>query len=129
MLPKFRGGRLLKTPKTKAGYPSAAWYTYVDESCWYGCQAVEYMWWGYAVWSGMGDKFDKEEGFKEYKDEFKLMKKKAFISKDKGLAKLMSDSEKGASYRLPTKIADGVYTGCIKCTNGRSYGDILKAAS
>ena len=47
-----RGGRIKKTPQTRAGYPAKAWYKYPGD-CTYECQAIEYLWWGYLVYSGM----------------------------------------------------------------------------
>ena len=47
-----RGGRIEKTPQTRAGYPAKAWYKYPGD-CTYECQAIEYLWWGYLVYSGM----------------------------------------------------------------------------
>ncbi len=45
---KARGGRFIGIPTggPKAGYPEEAWYHYDDETCDYGCMAVEYMYWG-----------------------------------------------------------------------------------
>ena len=45
---KARGGRFMEIPTggPKAGYPEEAWYHYDDETCDYGCMAVEYMYWG-----------------------------------------------------------------------------------
>ena len=39
-----RGGRIKKTPQTRAGYPAKAWYKYPGD-CTYECQAIEYLWW------------------------------------------------------------------------------------
>ena len=37
-----RGGWFEDTPDQ---YPDNAWYTYVDKSCGYGCQSIEYLYW------------------------------------------------------------------------------------
>lgn len=41
-----------KTPNKISKYPKGAWFTYADRTCDYGCQAVEYLWWGYAAYTG-----------------------------------------------------------------------------
>ena len=117
----FRGGKLKKIPTSLAEYPKSAWYRYVDITCDYECQPIEYIWWGYCSYSGLG----KGLGDSSYKKEYKYYKKADFIKNDKGLAKLFQDSEKKtATYRLPTNAADGLYTGCKKCPqkNGKNYG-------
>ena len=48
----FRGKRMKKTPNKISKYPKGAWFTYADRTCDYGCQAVEYLWWGYAAYTG-----------------------------------------------------------------------------
>ena len=41
-----------KTPNKISKYSKGAWFTYADRTCDYGCQAVEYLWWGYAAYTG-----------------------------------------------------------------------------
>ena len=42
-----------KTPNKISKYPKGAWFTHADCTCDYGCQeAVEYLLWGYAAYSG-----------------------------------------------------------------------------
>ena len=48
----FRGKRMKKTPNEISKYPEGAWFTYDDGTCDYGCQALEYLWWGYAAYTG-----------------------------------------------------------------------------
>ena len=116
----LRGGKIKTAPGKKSGYSSAAWYTYAKKDCDYGCQAIEYLWWGYCAYSGMGNGL---AGGKTYTDEFKHVGKKAFLANDVKLAKLFKDSEsKTASYRLPNKPVDGTYTGCKICKSGRNHG-------
>ena len=48
-----RGKRIKKTPNNVSKYPKKAWFTYADETCTYDCQAIEYLWWGYAAYTGI----------------------------------------------------------------------------
>ena len=60
-----------------------------------------------------------------YSEEFHVLKQDDFKAKDLKLTKIFDDSESGvASYRLPTKIVDGIYTGCKACgqDGGISHG-------
>ena len=113
-----RGAKLKVTPKKKSDYSAEAWYTYTDQSCKYGCQAGEYLWWGYAAYSGIGN------GIAEGKaNEFALLRKEDFVELDVELAKMFQDSEnKISTYRLPTKPVNGIYTGCKKCNGGINHG-------
>lgn len=45
-----RGGQFLTIPNP---YPAAAWYHYDDQTCDYGCMAVEYMYWCIVSWMGI----------------------------------------------------------------------------
>jgi len=115
-----RGGKLKTTPGAKSGYPTTAWYTYADQSCNYGCQAIEYLWWGYAAYTNITA---TSASVPDFKNEFKFLTAKEFKAKDVKLAKLFKDSEaKTAVYRLPTKPADGTYTGCKICKGGKNHG-------
>jgi len=128
---KARGGKkILTTPSTLAKYPTSAWYTNIDTSCSYsafdGCQVTEYIWFGFASYSGL---YEKLAGVAKYKNEFKYLKKSDLLAKDKVLsAFFLASTNKSASYRLPTIAADGKYTGCSKCLraneisyNGKYY--------
>jgi len=117
-----RGKRIMATPAKLSGYPTKAWYTYTDTTCEYGCQGMEYLWWGYCSYSGV---CASRSGNTQYTEEFKLLKKADLKKTDKALYKLYSDSEaKTASYRLPTKPVDGTYLGCKTCkrTGAKSHG-------
>ena len=46
-----------KTPNKISKYPKGAWFTYADRTCDYGCQAVEYLWWGYAAYTDTQTKY------------------------------------------------------------------------
>jgi len=86
----------------------------------YQCQAIEYLWWGYCAYSGIGNGITSPESLKE----FKYPKKAAFEKNDPGLAKFYKDSElKKSTFRLPTKPVDGNYFGCATCASGgKSHG-------
>jgi len=117
-----RGKRIMTTPAKLSGYPKKAWYTYTDTTCEYGCQSMEYLWWGYCSYSGV---CANRSGNTQYTEEFKLLKKADLKKTDKALYKLYSDSEaKTASYRLPTKPVDGTYLGCKTCERkgAKSHG-------
>jgi len=129
-----RGKRIKKTPKKQSDYPQKAWSRYVDPTCGYGCQAMEYLWWGYCSYSGVcagrsGNKTpilsQKDSVLNKYEKEFKLLKKTQLAKTDKLLYQLYDASaKKTAAYRLPTKPVDGTYTGCKKCLRkgGKSHG-------
>jgi len=121
-----RGKRMKDTPKKQSDYPQNAWSRYADTHthCAYGCQAMEYLWWGYCSYSGTcaGRKGAVPN---QYEKEFKLLKKTQLAKTDKPLYQLYDASAKGtAAYRLPTKTVDGTYTGCKKCLRkgGKSHG-------
>ena len=67
----------------------------------------------YPFYIGAGNGLASDES---YSEEFHVLKQDDFKAKDLKLAKIFDDSESGvASYRLPTKIVDGIYTGCKAC--------------
>ena len=124
MIIPFRGKRMKATPKKQSDYPQNAWSRYADATCAYGCQAMEYLWWGYCSYSGTcaGRKGAVPN---QYEKEFKLLKKTQLAKTDKLLYQLYDASaKKTAAYRLPTKPVDGTYTGCKKCLRkgGKSHG-------
>ena len=47
-----RGGQFITVPNQ---YPSSAWYHYDDQTCDYGCMAIEYMYWSIVSWMGILD--------------------------------------------------------------------------
>ena len=109
-----RGGRFQDIPTR---YPDSAWYTYYDKTCEYGCQAIEYIWWGYCAFSGV---CNGRSGTSHFEDEFKYLTKAQFVEKDSKLSKLFLES--GTSYTLPTKYVDGIYHGCKTCSDGPNHG-------
>ena len=109
-----RGGHFKNIPNK---YPNFAWYTYDDKTCDYGCQAAEYIWWGYCAFSGV---CGGRSGSRSYENEFKYLAKSQFISRDLKLSKLFQDS--GSFYKLPTKPVDGKYHGLQTCPGYSNHG-------
>ena len=113
------------TPASLSGYPANAWFRYTDTTCTYNCMAIEYLYWGFCAYSGMCAGLAGGDKTSSYEQEFSLVKRADFVSKDKALAKLFQDSEAmSVSYRLPTRAVDGIYTGCKKCgqVGGKNHG-------
>ena len=109
-----RGGRYNGAPKK---YPKSAWYTYDDNTCKYGCQAIEYIWWGYCAFSGT---CKGRSGSSSFEKEWRYMTKSKLVEKDAKLAALFQNS--GKKYKLPTKPVDGKYHGCNTCSSGTNHG-------
>ena len=71
---------------------------------------------------GAGNGLASDPAFSE---EFHVLKQKDFKKKDKNLRKIFDKSKSGsASYRFPTKIVDGIYTGCPVCNGGSNHGGL-----
>ena len=79
-------------PKKQSGYPKNAWSRYADATCAYGCQAMEYLWWGYCSYSGTcagrsGNKVpilsQPDSVLNGWEKEFKLLKKTQLAKTDK----------------------------------------------
>ena len=96
---KARGGRFTRMPRR---YPKEAWYTYYDQTCDYGCQATEYIYWG--LTSLLGGQ-DFEGRGTDIGDEWRLNTPEKFKRGDKLLFELLTDEQ----YRLPTRLPDGRY--------------------
>merc|ERR1712241_208019 len=119
-LDKARGKRIQQTPNNLSSYPSSAWFTYADSTCTYNCQAIEYLWWGYAAYTGIGNGLANSTKFSK---EFKLLKQTDFNKKDTLLKAIFDLSKSGkATYRHPTNVVDGAYTGCPVCAKGTNHG-------
>ena len=71
---------------------------------------------------GAGNGLASDPAFSE---EFHVLKQKDFKKKDKHLKKIFDKSKSGSSdYRFPTKIVDGIYTGCPVCNGGTNHGGL-----
>ena len=61
--------------------------------------------------------------FSHYSQEFHVLEQNDFKATDLALAKIFDDSKSGvATYRIPTEVVDGIYTGCKVCDGGISHG-------
>lgn len=96
---KARGGRFLAIPQV---YPKNAWYTYYDDTCDYGCQATEYIYWGLTSLLGAQDFAGRPANIAE---EWRLSTPQKFKEGDPALYRLLKDEQ----YRFPTRLPDGKY--------------------
>ena len=94
-----RGGHFVNVP---GEYPERAWFTYDDESCDYGCQATEYLYW--AVTSLLGAQ-SGDARRAEIADEWRLPTADLVRERDVRIHGLITDPR----YRFPTRLPDGVY--------------------
>lgn len=96
---KARGGRFIDVPEE---YPAEAWYSYYDETCDYGCQVTEYMYWAITSLLGAQEFGDRAE---EIADEWRLPTPEAVRERDRDVYRLLSDP----AYRFPRRLPDGKY--------------------
>ena len=94
-----RGGHFKDVPRR---YPEAAWYTYDDETCDYGCQITEYFYWGLTSKLG-GQEFPGR--LEEIQHEWRLNTDAKLKAGDPALYSLLSEPQ----YKLPTRLPDGKY--------------------
>jgi len=92
-----RGGQFLHVPEA---YPEKAWYTYYDESCGYGCQIDEYVYWALTSLLGVQDRSGLD-------NEWKLNTEEKLKEGDPAIYSLLTNPE----YKFPTIIPHGDYTG------------------
>ena len=96
---RARGGQFFQIPDE---YPQDAWYTYDDETCDYGCQATEYIYWGLTSLLGAQDFEGRAE---QIANEWRLNTPEKFKQTDELLYRLLSDPK----YKFPTRLPDGKY--------------------
>jgi hypothetical protein len=94
-----RGGHFENVPEK---YPDDAWYTYYDETCRYGCQINEYMYW--ALTSILGAQ-DKPGRLEQIGEEWPLNTKEKVREGDPAIYALLTDPK----YNFPTVLPDGKY--------------------
>ena len=95
-----RGGYFPEVPEQ---YPDGAWYTYYDETCKYGCQINEYIYW--AMTSILGAQ-DIPGRLERVGDEWPLTTRELVMETDHAIYELLTNPE----YNLPTIIPDGQYS-------------------
>ncbi len=94
-----RGGQFLSVPNS---YPSEAWYHYDDQTCDYGCMAIEYMYWSIVSWMGILNDPGTCSGIA---NEWELCSPSLFQSTDLLMHALITDPQ----YLLPQLAPDGNY--------------------
>lgn len=94
-----RGGHFEQVPRR---YPQNAWYTYYDETCDYGCQITEYIYWALTSILGGQDFPGRAE---EICDEWRLNTASTVRQGDRAIYDLLTDPQ----YRFPTRLPDGQY--------------------
>ena len=94
-----RDGHFVETPK---GYSDDAWYKYTDESCAYGCQIDEYMYWTITTLLGAQSLGDREN---RVNHEWGLNTPAKLQAGDPSIYALLTDPQ----YKFPTVLPDGNY--------------------
>jgi hypothetical protein len=95
---KARGGHFRRIPRS---YPKGAWYTYDDETCDYGCQMTEYIYWGLTSILGAQK---KNARLRDIQQEWTLNTREKVKRTDKALYKLLTE----AKYKFPKRLPTGV---------------------
>jgi len=94
-----RGGLFENVPEQ---YPENAWYSYYDETCDYGCMAIEYLYWALTSMLGAQDFPGRLERIEQ---EWKLNTREKVMSIDTAIYSLLTDPQ----YKMPTVLPDGKY--------------------
>ena len=104
-----RGGYFDYIPEK---YPENAWYSYDDETCEYGCQIHEYLYW--SITSILGAQ-NFPGRLDDIEHEWRLNTHEKVKNTDKAFYAIYTNPE----YKLPTVLPDGKYKG--KIPNIASY--------
>lgn len=96
-----RGGRFTNIPDE---YPTAAWYTYYDETCEYDCQIAEYFYWALTSHLGAQNYPGRAE---EIEEEWQPNTPTALREQDSAIYALLTNP----AIPLPTILPDGSYSG------------------
>jgi hypothetical protein len=94
-----RGGHFEAIPDR---YPEGSWYGYYDESCGYGCQIDEYVYWALTSILGAQNIPGRAE---RVSDEWALATKEKVRERDPAIYALLTDPK----YKFPTVLPDGNY--------------------
>ncbi len=94
-----RGGHFEDIP---AQYPEGSWYNYYDESCRYGCQIDEYMYWTITSLMGAQDLTGRAV---RMSSEWPLNTKEKVENGDPSIYALLTDPK----YMIPSVLPDGNY--------------------
>ena len=94
-----RGGYFRTVPSR---YTAGAWYSYDDQTCDYGCQVTEYVYW--ALTSLLDGQDFKNRG-RDIGHEWKLNTPEKLRAKDKAVVKILTDPK----YNIPTRLPDAKY--------------------
>ena len=111
-----RGGYFNSIPDQ---YPKNAWYTYDDETCEYGCQIHEYLYW--TITSILGAQ-DFSGRFDQIQHEWKLNTHQKVRETDKAFYKIYTNDE----YKFPKYLPDGEYDKGIPSIVPYRDGEIKK---
>ena len=99
-----RGGHFRQVPRS---YPESAWFTYYDQTCDYGCQITEYIYWALTSILG-GQNFHGRAD--EIGDEWRLYTPELVRDRDPHIYALLTDPK----YKFPDRLPDGNYQGVSK---------------
>ena len=109
-----RGGQFTAVP---ASYPASAWYHYDDETCDYGCMAIEYLYW--CIVSNMGI-LDDPSTCSGIANEWEPCSQALLQSTDVAMYALITDPQ----YKLPQLAPDGNYCPSVGIEEVISNGQI-----
>ena len=97
---KARGGYFRNVPRK---YPSRAWYSYDDQTCDYGCQVTEYIYWAVtSLMNGQNFKGRKQN----IQHEWKLNTPAKLRTNDKDVFNILTNPK----YLIPLRLPDGKYS-------------------
>lgn len=94
-----RGGQFITIPNP---YPIDAWYHYDDQTCDYGCMAIEYIYWSIVSWMGILNDPSTCNGIA---NEWELCSPSLFQNTDVLMHGLITDPQ----YKLPQLSPNGSY--------------------
>ena len=100
VMDRARGGHFIEVPER---YPEDAWFTYYDETCGYGCQIAEYVYW--ALTSILGAQ-DFPGRLEQIENEWGLNTAEKVKINDLHIYTLLTDPR----YKFPTVLPDGHYS-------------------